>query len=540
MNAWWEIHRNPLFLKSVHERLRRGSAIAWGLVAFVLALFIFLMVYLGASAQSLLDRREAAQSAIVPILVLQGMLLLFMGTGAVAHGVAVEKEQGLLDYQRLTPMSGVEKIVGYLFGLPIREYMMVAVTMPFVLIAAFLGGLSFFNLGLLYLVFFSSAILYHLTGLVAGIVSSRPRRANWFTRLMVIGLYLFLPRMATFGFTIFGFLTFLPTFDGVVREEFGSQAGIFDSDERWDRFAFFGLDIPPSLFTLLLQGLLIATFFVVLLRKWQRDSSSSLSKVGAVVVFAALQLLILGSLWPLIIEPQEFPLLHTAIGTGQGPEALAGIFYIFWFLSGVSVAWLVHIITPNPEGLLKGFLRARKLGQTTVPRNTDWAQSLWATLLLSAITAVSYFILLALAVRERAFFRTEPTLLAQLAPPVLFAAVMVGVQSVRQTYGSRGFLWMIGGLWVLPLLAALVVAVSLSDLWLAGYVGLPAPLASFLLVTFNVFEGDAGEGSWGVYTVLALVFNLGFSGWAWNRSRLAVRETYERVFDQAKVAPTGR
>ena len=114
---------------------------------------------------------------------------MFLGTGRIASVTAEEKETGLLDYQRMTPMSPPAKILGYLFGLPAREYFMFFLTLPFLLHCAVVGEIPLLNLLHLYAVFFSSVILYHLTAHVIGMVVSKPRVASWVARISVLGLY---------------------------------------------------------------------------------------------------------------------------------------------------------------------------------------------------------------------------------------------------------------------------------------------------------------------------------------------------------------
>ena len=78
----------------------------------------------------------------MPIFFVQGVILMFMGTGAVASGIANERDSGVLDYQRITPMGPMRKIVGYLFGLPVREYFLFALTLPFVAYGTVRGGIA--------------------------------------------------------------------------------------------------------------------------------------------------------------------------------------------------------------------------------------------------------------------------------------------------------------------------------------------------------------------------------------------------------------
>ena len=63
------------------------------------------------------------------------IILMGLGTGQVASGLARERLEQLVDYQRMTPMTPTAKILGYLFGLPIREYFLFALTLPFLAFA---------------------------------------------------------------------------------------------------------------------------------------------------------------------------------------------------------------------------------------------------------------------------------------------------------------------------------------------------------------------------------------------------------------------
>ena len=45
--------------------------------------------------------------------------------------MTAERDEGVIDYQRLIPMSPLSKVLGYLFGLPVREYVMFLATLPF-------------------------------------------------------------------------------------------------------------------------------------------------------------------------------------------------------------------------------------------------------------------------------------------------------------------------------------------------------------------------------------------------------------------------
>ena len=161
---------------------------------------------------------NGARNAFTYLLGFQGFLLMFLGTGRVASVTAEEKENGLLDYQRMTPMNPFSKINGYLFGLPAREYFMFLLTLPFLFHCVIVGKIPWLNVLHLYLVFFSSVILYHLTAHVIGLVVPRPRAASWVSRISVLGLYVFLPGLGQVR-SIFSF-PFLPYYPLILERSF--------------------------------------------------------------------------------------------------------------------------------------------------------------------------------------------------------------------------------------------------------------------------------------------------------------------------------
>ena len=484
----WQIWRNPLFRKSVYNRLRPKTTIAWGLVAFITSLFIFMVAYVAPVNQNALDAHEAAGSCIIALLVVQGILLMFMGTGSVAHGVAEERENGLIDYQRLNPMSRADKILGYLFGLPVREYLLFAITVPFLVFAALGGGVSFLRLGRLYLVFFTLVVVYHMTGFVAGMVASRPRRASWFSRATILLLYLLLPQIANFGFTIFGYLTLFPTGAEVVRAEWGTD---FASNQTWTSMPFFGLELNPTFFTLALQAMLLAAFIAILLRKWLHDAKQALSKWQSLAVFGGVQLLILGSLSPLLMNPTRLFLLALALQRESPREALAAVFYIYWGLSIVVAGIVLNTVSPNPDGLVVGWRRAQKRGRQKPSLGADKASSFWVAVALGLIGACSYGVLVALTGTQSVFFGRIELTPTVFLPAAIFFFVVVTIQGLRQRYGPKGLLLAIFAIGVVPAMVSIVLAAAFSSFDAALYLGLPSPAISLGVASMYAFDVDS-------------------------------------------------
>jgi hypothetical protein len=213
------LHRNPLLVRGIRARMRLKHILSWGAVTVSITAFIWFLIYLTGTERQYLDHVEAAKLVIPPIIVIQGIILFVLGTGAVASGLADERADRSLDYQRMSPMPPTAKILGYLFGLPAREYFLFALTLPFLYAAVHISGLPLIKLAHFYLVFFSSVWLYHMTGFVAGMASSKPRRAAMTSLGLVATLYLVLPQLKYVGLNFFQYLTVRPTFVRLITEE---------------------------------------------------------------------------------------------------------------------------------------------------------------------------------------------------------------------------------------------------------------------------------------------------------------------------------
>ena len=214
---------NPLILRGIRESLRTKHLIAAGLFSLIVCSTVYMTSYLeGSKGKYTYDSQtkewtkeesspvNGARNAFTFIVILQGFYLMFLGTGRVASITAEERESGLLDYQRMTPMNPFAKIVGYIFGLPAREYYMFLFSVPFLLHCVIVGQIPWKNVIHLYLVFFSSVVLYHLTAHAVGLIISKPRAASWVSRIVVLGLYVALPGLGQVGVSFYPSSQFFP------------------------------------------------------------------------------------------------------------------------------------------------------------------------------------------------------------------------------------------------------------------------------------------------------------------------------------------
>tara|TARA_B100001123_G_scaffold219814_1_gene248033 strand:- start:287 stop:2038 length:1752 start_codon:yes stop_codon:yes gene_type:complete len=511
---WPEL--NPIIRKGFRERLRPKQMIAWGLCTLIVTSFLYLTTYLN-TTESIgnqffgATKADGAKKAFPVLLGIQVFILMFLGTGRLAAGTAEERETGLLDYQRMTPMRPSAKIVGYLFGLPAREYFMFALTLPFLVHAIIVGELAVSKVLLLYIVFLSCVLLYHLTAHVTGLIVSKPRAAAWVSRVVVLGLYVLLPILGRAGFSFLSFLTLRPTYYGTMQEELEKSwedrmlQEQWDNSERyeysqrmaefWKEVPFFEIELSASLFTILMQGLLFAALFATAHRKWQSENLPAFSKTFGIGLFAVIQFFLLGSLWQLYGNGEASRLLGWGISRVDNRQfvenplvVLIIVQTILFTFSLVVAALILHVTCPTRHQYLKGRRRAAKLGLPDIPFAADEKPGWMVVLCLALIMPITHFLLLAHAASSRIYFMRTPEIEAFVLPCLLFAMCLVYLRAAREKWFTVGFWGFLGLLWITPLLVAMVMAAGWRDdaVFAVFHVGsLSPPFAFFEIAVFT-------------------------------------------------------
>ena len=482
---------NPLILKGIRENLRIKHLVAAGLFSLIVCSTIYLTAYLegseGSWTQDPVTKNwekgdglpvNGARNAFTFLLALQGFYLMFLGTGRVASITAEERESGLLDYQRMTPMNPLSKIAGYIFGIPAREYYMFFFTLPFLGHAILVGKLPLANIIQLYSVFFCSVILYHLTAHAVGLVVPKPRAASWVSRIVVLGLYVVLPGLGQAGISFLSFLTILPTYFGkilpILQKEGIEKISRMDYKsnfvEFWQDVPFFDLTISPTTFTFLMQGLLILTLLVTGYRKWKNQSLPALSKASAFVIFFIFQFLLLGCLWTFFdkgeasgLIGQEFSANSFKGSEDNMIEGLILVISIFFSISLLFILCLVNICCPNRHLYLKGIQRVAKFNLPRIPRTADESSGLGIVLILGLITLFTYSALINLALNSDFWVLGSSFLSLCIIPAATLFLTICYLQASREQWFNLGFWGFIGLSWITPLLASLVLGVGWGE-----------------------------------------------------------------------------
>ncbi|MEK7952108.1 hypothetical protein [Luteolibacter soli] len=484
----WEVWKNPIFRRYCQARLRPKSVGLGMLITVLIAGFMVGMARSG-GVRSGLSLSDASRLALPPLLGFQCVLLFILGTAQAAGGMTAERDEGVIDYQRLVPMSPLSKVLGFLFGLPVREYAMFLVTLPFAAWTLWLGEISWHVWLPIYAIILTSAICYHLTGLVTGTVVKNRRWAFLLSIGIVFCLYTVIPQMAKFGLVYFKYLTVWP-----VMEEFGPKLmprTVGSALETLQNLAptakFFGLGFPESVFTAFSQGGLILTFFVMLCRKWRRTESHLLGKTWATGFYIWIQIQLLGNSLPLMDEGLVFPskafsrLTRVIPNWHPDPSEAVAMSGIYGVMSLLLIFMFAIIITPSADSQIRGWRRARKQGVDSLPFFSDAATGFWAVLIMALAGAAGWFLFTQGLVESRWFPGHVMTTKILLFFALVMVTAGVGFQVLLEAKGGRvvGLVTIFAGI-VPPMAGAVIAPISKGlaplSVWLFGMSPASLPL----------------------------------------------------------------
>lgn len=453
------MHRNPIFIRFCRSELRFRKAIFWYLLTVIVCAFTVAIIYV---PQIVRDRDpiDAARAALLPLLIIQGIILLFMGTGSVASGITREKVDDVLNYQRLTPLPVIHKILGYLFGLPVREYVMFGLTLPFMAFVLIVGKVPPGAFVPYYFIFFSSTLLYHFTGLVAGMISRKWRWSARISQGLIILLYFVLPQLSHVGLVFLEFLTVRPVFAEqilpVIRDsvninmsEFGIMAG-----REVPVFAFM---VSPTAFSFVIQVALILLFAGIVARKWKADSLPGINKPMAFITFLLFCTLSLANIWPNLARSANALRIFQSDGDLNQTVAIVGLPLILALVTTALAFVLMASALPDPMQYRHGRIRIQRRGLDRFPPWEDAAPGYLLTGLLFLIQASLLGIAFFTLHRAGYFENIDSHPLQGVLLILCSGFVLFYFQGVKETFGT-GQLGLFALLhWMLPILAGILI-----------------------------------------------------------------------------------
>lgn len=526
LNIW----DNPVFQRFRRSQLRIKRALFWYLATLIIATFLISVTYISQTNFFGFSGEAAARNQWTPLLILQGVILLLKGTGKTSSGLIQDKIDQTLDYQRLTPVSPLRNLVGYLFGLPVLEYTMFALTLPHLAFIVIKGNIPLVTVGSVYLVFFTCAIFYHMTAIAVGLVIKRWIWGYLLSIVSVAVLNLILPTVASqLGLKFLQYLSIFPVvgqkvaplmqapniqanpnFGGPAQfgpppgpggafgppggagGQFGSQGGPpggFQGNDDLnaifslaDPVPFFNWTLSPFIFTLLLQAGLIVTFAIMARRRWIKESKHSLSKPYALGLLTVFVVLVTGNLWPAVTGDRLPFSLFGNVNIDLVPDfvwvILPLIYSMFvWLLGNL----LFVTVVPTHHSYIRGVRRAVKLGHKAAAPWDDDSANLPFMSLFIAVALVGYFVLHDQMAGAGLLDFLEGTGYVAWRLPLVLFLVMTYSLLLLQVLEYRGTILVVLLIWLLPVLVAIVTGAAIQDLTrFQSIVASLSPLATIL------------------------------------------------------------
>jgi hypothetical protein len=410
---------NPILVKHVRSRLRRQPLVTTLVVVQVLCLCILwagyqLNIFITGGAFELL-------------VVLQGIILIVMGSSQVSAAVNGARASGILDFHRVSPLSPTELTLGFFFGAPIREYVLFASTLPYAAICLAIGAPTFRGMVQVVILLFTTAWILQGLALLNALISKPRANARGAIGLVVFLLILF--------------------FNLLRMGRFAPSAVLFDGDLRTD---FYGYSLPWLAVVLFFEAPLLFFLFIASSRKMDSERLHPFTKPQALAALGALGFLSLGAIW----HQDGYDILEV------------GVLYVL-----VIIAILLTVtVTPSRAEYQKGLWRARKEGRAHQPWWDDFAINRVYLFLNCFLVLASANVAWSQSSKEPRFVGNS---MAAAFPLAIATGVLVvayfglSLQYFLLRYGARGKIYfglLLFFAWLLPLVAGSILAMATAPM----------------------------------------------------------------------------
>jgi len=489
----WQPWRNPIFTRYRRSRLRLPAIITGALVYGGLSLFFYFVVLGISSARGAVTEEQAALAQFGVILMLQLLILNFTGTGAVASGMARESIEDMMTYQRLTPLSPVTKIIGYLSGLPVRQYYHFVATLPVTVLILSSGHVPIEVWIPVYVVLFTSTVMFYLLAMSVGLIMGK-RFSALISQGLVALLYFVIPQLSKFGFVIFDYLTLRPT---IITSLWPTILSSFN--QRIDpqflatSSLFFDWELPKTYYCVAMQLLLALVFFCLLYRRWKLETSHLLSKAQCIIITLLFHICILGGLWANTASGQilkmntssrNINVLAAESMVNQNVQIPSGFILGIYGLIGFIFALLMqYLYTPAKYSYLAGIRQRKKDKKSTLSYQgllSDSSSAVPTSLIITTITTAAWLFYCRhlgqsaplLGFMQGASWQPiETTIIAVAFVPLLAHALLL------EKLGHKLTLFIAAFAWILPMASALLFSAWKFGGKFTGFINGLSPVA---------------------------------------------------------------
>ena len=475
VTTWLE---NPILVKHYRSRLRPHAF--WSHVAVVLILC------LGIAWASFNISAYPRGTAIGLYLCLQAVILVVMGSAQVWIAISGAMASGILDFHRVSPVSARQLVLGFLFGAPIREYALFAITLPFLIPFVSLGEPSVSGLAQIMIAFLLLAWLAHGLALIIGLSLRSYRRSMGAMVVAALALFFMMSPIL------------LPTNRALALVELEIRA------------RFFGYLLPWLEVVLILIAPILTLIFLAAIRKTRSDLNHPLSKLQALVAVAAVGLMIEGLVWrgdtsvstklgPIDVEvllntnPRYYEQMPRPLSVEPRQLLLMNIMLIYVGVAGGLL--VIPLVTPDRTEYLKGLRRESRQGGKRLSLRDDLT-------LNRAFMVAECLIILAIltlagshldGVRIAGYRHPGSYSLAVATAVMVVGYAGLGWQFFLLRFGRRGMIYFSFFLfiaWLVPIFAGVILAMgttgvgdeyrvvrvfSLSPIFGVGFIATPWP-----------------------------------------------------------------
>jgi ABC-type transport system involved in multi-copper enzyme maturation permease subunit len=163
--------QNPVTMKELRGRMRGRKAFVILTIHLAVMSGIVTLIYFGFSAAASNpygpQAQDAGKAVFGAVVLIQAIMVLFMGPAATAGAISGEKERQTYDILRTTLLTADEFVSGKLLSALSYVFLLVIASIPLQSIAFLLGGIALSEIIIAQLLIIVSAIAYALFGLFA-------------------------------------------------------------------------------------------------------------------------------------------------------------------------------------------------------------------------------------------------------------------------------------------------------------------------------------------------------------------------------------
>ncbi len=327
-----QLSENPIFVRYVRSSLRRDGLFTPMIIVFTICVLIVFWEY---------QVQPPPGSGYHFIFVLQSIILFLMGSYKVSTTIAKIRESTILDFHRVTPLPAKVQAIGFILGIPIRDYLLYLVTLPFAWYFATQSKVFTLSVVMeLSILQLTTAIFSHTLSFLIGLSTNKAKNSGPRTIGLMIGIS-YLNSMSNglfLGFNFYSTLFISPFNLYIYHLRTGNFQGAVQPPPP---AVFFGFDAPIFWQTIFTQIILGSFIFLALSRRLHSEKVALLSKPQALALLFTSLVLTIGILWPY-------------------PKVIfLGIYsYLFTVLAMI----IGTVVTTNQGDYIRGCQRARKFG----------------------------------------------------------------------------------------------------------------------------------------------------------------------------------